>query len=415
MPILVPHPFSLRQLQYAAAVADTGGFRKAAQLCHVSQPSLSAQLAQLEEALGVRIFERDRRRVLVTPAGNEMLARARRVLLEAEDLVAASSRLRDPLCGTLRIGVIPTVSPYLLPEITPAIHSTYPRLTLHWSEEKTQVALRLLRDGALDAVLLALVPGMEGLDPPVVAEDPFALAGAPSDPLRRPRGPARVKELEGASLLLLEDGHCFRDQTLAFCEDAHVREAGYRATSLATLARMAAGGAGLTLLPELSHAVENRHEELAVRRFARPAPKRTLVLAWRAPCPLAMSGGTIAHAPLVLIDLETEEGVRGRAYLFAYSDLGARALRQLLAGILEMVRGDAVAPVAIAKKLHSRFTLIGREGLPTIAISGLDVALWDALARATDLPLPRLVGGELPPVQASTSNGPGMAPPEKLV
>ncbi len=298
-----PHPFSLRQLQYAVAVADTGGFRKAAQLCHVSQPSLSAQLAQLEDALGVRIFERDRRRVLVTPAGSEMLARARRVLLEAEDLIAASSRLRDPLCGTLRIGVIPTVSPYLLPEITPAIRSSYPRLTVHWTEEKTQVALRLLRDGALDAVLLALVPGMEGLDRQVVAEDPFVLAGAPSDPLLRSRVPARVKELEGASLLLLEDGHCFRDQTLAFCEGAHVREAGYRATSLATLARMAAGGAGLTLLPELSLAVENRHDELAVRRFARPGPRRTLVLAWRAQTPLAMAlrqiATTMASVPML--------------------------------------------------------------------------------------------------------------------
>src|SRR5438445_13691316 len=117
MPILLPHPFSLRQLQYAAAVAATGGFRKAAQLCHVSQPSLSAQLAQLEEALGVRIFERDRRRVLITPAGNEMLARARRVLLEAADLVAASSRVPDPLCGTPRIAVIPSVSHCLRPAL----------------------------------------------------------------------------------------------------------------------------------------------------------------------------------------------------------------------------------------------------------------------------------------------------------
>ena len=130
--------------------------------------------------------------------------------------------------------------------------------------------------------------------------------------------------------------------------------------------------------------------------------------------PLGTSGGTIAHAPLVLIDLETEEGVPGRAYLFAYSDVGARTLRQLLAGILEMVRGEPVAPVAIAKKLHARFTLLGREGLPTIAMSGLDVALWDALARATALPLARLLGGELRPVPAYNSNALGLDPPEKV-
>src|SRR5437660_4944564 len=130
--------------------------------------------------------------------------------------------------------------------------------------------------------------------------------------------------------------------------------------------------------------------------------------------PLGTSGGSITQAPLVLIDLETDEGVPGRAYLFAYSDLGARTLRQLLAGISEMVRGDAVAPVAIAKKLHARFTLLGREGLPTIALSGLDVALWDAQARATGLPLARLLGGELHPVPAYNSNGLGIAPPEKL-
>src|SRR6266446_1822376 len=130
--------------------------------------------------------------------------------------------------------------------------------------------------------------------------------------------------------------------------------------------------------------------------------------------PLGTSGGAITHAPLILIDLETDQGVPGRAYLFAYSELGARSLRPLLAGILEMVRGDAVAPVAIAKKLHSRFTLIGREGLPAMSVSGLDMALWDALARATDLPLTRLLGGEVQAVPAYNSNGLGIAPPEKL-
>ena len=130
--------------------------------------------------------------------------------------------------------------------------------------------------------------------------------------------------------------------------------------------------------------------------------------------PLGTSGGAITHAPLILIDLETDQGVPGRAYLFAYSELGARTLRPLLAGILEMVRGDPVAPVAVAKKLHARFTLLGREGLPTIAMSGLDVALWDALARAAKLPLARLLGGEVHPVPAYNSNALGLDPPEKV-
>src|SRR5260370_16729815 len=130
--------------------------------------------------------------------------------------------------------------------------------------------------------------------------------------------------------------------------------------------------------------------------------------------PLGTSRGTIAHAPLVLIDLETDEGVPGRAYLFAYTDVAARALRELLAGILEMVRGDPVAPVPIPNKLHHPFALLGREGLPAIAISGIDVALWDALAPAAALPLARLLGGELRPVPAYNSNRLGLDPPDKV-
>src|SRR5438045_4388192 len=130
--------------------------------------------------------------------------------------------------------------------------------------------------------------------------------------------------------------------------------------------------------------------------------------------PLGTSGGTIAYAPLVLVDLETAEGVPGRAYVFAYSALGARGLPPLIAGIAEMVRGDAVAPVAVAKKLVARFTLLGREGLPTMAMAGLDVALWDALGRAAGLPRVRLRGGELAPVRAYNSNALGLGAPEQL-
>jgi LysR family hydrogen peroxide-inducible transcriptional activator len=284
---MTPHAFSLRQLQYAVAVAETRGFRSAAERCHVSQPSLSAQIAQVEDVLGVRLFERDRRRVLVTPAGEALLVHARRVLAEADDLASAAARAGDPLSGTLRVGVIPTISPYLLPEAVPALRRRFPRLVPLWTEEKTSVLLQALREGRLEAVLLAVVPGMEDLDRVEVGEDPFVLAGPPDHPLLRARRPARLAELGGERVLLLEDGHCFRDQALAICSAGGAQEVGFRATSLSTLMQMVAGGAGLTLLPALAVDVENRRGELAIRAFAPPRPSRTLVLAWRRQCPRA--------------------------------------------------------------------------------------------------------------------------------
>src|SRR5262245_13066295 len=136
------HPFSLRQLQYVVAVADNLSFRKAAEQCHVAQPSLSAQLAQLEDALGVRLFERDRKRVLLTPAGVQLVERARRLLVDADQLVDAAKRAGDALAGTLNVGVIPTIAPYLLPSVTPAVRAKFPRLTLLWTEDKTEVLAR---------------------------------------------------------------------------------------------------------------------------------------------------------------------------------------------------------------------------------------------------------------------------------
>lgn len=291
-----PHDFSLRQLQYVVAVAETRGFRSAAERCHVSQPSLSAQVAQLEAVLGVRLFERDRRHVLVTAEGEALLVHARRVLAEADDLAAAAQRAGDPLSGTLRVGVIPTVSPYLLPEIVPALRREFPRLVVLWTEDRTSVLLQAVREGRLEAVLLAAVPGMEELEREDVAEDPFVLAGPRDHPLLRARRPARLAEIEGERILLLEDGHCFRDQALALCAAGGAQEAGFRATSLSTLTQMVAGGAGLTLLPALSVEVENRRGELAVRPFAAPAPSRTLVLAWRRQCPRGEALRTVAAA-----------------------------------------------------------------------------------------------------------------------
>jgi LysR family hydrogen peroxide-inducible transcriptional activator len=283
---LGPPPFSLRQLQYAVAVAEALSFRKAAEHCHVSQPSLSAQLAALEQALGLRLFERDRRHVLITPIGRQLVARARQVLQETEDLVESARRAGDPLAGNLRVGVIPTISPYLLPCAAPALRLAYPRLAVFWIEDKTEVLVRALDQGGLEAALLALEAPIGDLEREVIALDPFVLATPRGHPLGERKAPVALKELRGQAFLLLNDGHCFREQALAFCSGAKARELEFRATSLSTLAQMVAGGAGVTLLPELAVPTETRGAQLRVRRFSKPAPHRTIALVWRRHSPL---------------------------------------------------------------------------------------------------------------------------------
>jgi len=277
---------SLRQFQYVVAVADTLGFHKAAARCHVSQPTLSAQVQQLESVLGVRIFERDHRRVLVTGAGADIVARARRVLLEADDLLAVAARLNDPFAGTLRIGVIPTVAPYLLPEVMPKVGAKYPKLSLLFREEKTADIVRELAEGTLDAGLLALEADVGECAHADIATDPFVAALPKGHPLARKQR-VDVADLEGENVLLLEEGHCFRDQALAICNRVKATETPFRATSLATLAQMVSSGAGITLLPSIAVPVENRRGQLEVRPFTKPVPGRTISLVWRPSSPLA--------------------------------------------------------------------------------------------------------------------------------
>ena len=278
--------FSLRQLQYAVAVADTLSFRKAAERCHVSQPSLSVQLLRLEEALGVQLFERTRRRVLLTPAGRVLVERARGILLDVEDFQAAARRTSDPLRGTLRLGVIPTISPYLLPSATPVLRATFPQLRTIWLEDKTPVLVRGLGAGTIDAALLALEADLGEVDHAVVGVDPFLLATRRDDPLGNRTEPAKPSELRARNVLLLDDGHCLRDQVLSYCSKAKTRELEFRATSLSTLAHMVAGGAGVTLLPRIAVPTEAHGANLCVREFVKPGPYRTIVLAWRQRSPV---------------------------------------------------------------------------------------------------------------------------------
>ncbi len=273
--------FTLRQLQYVIAVAEMMSFRRAAERCNVSQPSLSAQVAEMEAALSVSLFERDRRGVLITAAGRELIARARRVLVEADDLAEAANRFIDPLAGTLRIGVIPTVGPYLLPHVVPALRNTYPRLTLIWIEDKTDALIRALKRGDLAAAVLALEADLDDLDHHTIAIDPFVLALPPGHALGRGAGPVTRDQLRGERVLLLDDGHCFRNQVLEYCSSNRLEELGFRATSLPTLTQMVSSGAGVTLLPTIAVPTETHRSQLSIRALDRPVPFRTIVLGWR--------------------------------------------------------------------------------------------------------------------------------------
>lgn len=286
---LNPYPCTLRQLQYAVAVAESLSFRVAAERCHVSQPSLSAQLAQMEQALGLRLFERDKRKVLVTVDGREFIERARLILRATDDLVALAHRSVAPFSGTLRIGVIPTISPYLLPRLTPVLREAYPRLSLCWVEEKTKILVRNLEAGTLDAALLALEADIGDVEREIIAWDPFVFVAPRGHPLAANEAELRVAKLRGVTMLVLQDEHCFGEQAAAFCADRNAYIDSFRATSLTTLVQMVAAGVGVTLLPELALPHEVTGGDFCVRALAGDAPGRTIGLVWRKQYPFADS------------------------------------------------------------------------------------------------------------------------------
>jgi LysR family hydrogen peroxide-inducible transcriptional activator len=291
-----PHPYTLRQLQYAVAVADLRSFRRAAEACHVSQPALSAQLAQLEDALGVVLFARDRRGVLPTPAGTLLLERMRGLVVDGHALTDAARRATDPLAGPLRLGVIPTIAPYLLPTLTPALRAAFPALVALWTEDKTPALVERLAAGTLDAALLALEADLGTVEHAVVGVDPFVLATPADHPLAHGDGPVPIAALQDEPVLLLDEGHCFRSQALALCSRVELREQAFRATSLPTLVQMVAAGAGVTLLPGIAAIHESAHAAIVVRPLAEPVPHRTIVLAWRERSPVGPALRRLAEA-----------------------------------------------------------------------------------------------------------------------
>ena len=283
---------TLRELQYIVAVADAGNFSRAAEAVHVSQPTLSAQVRKLEDTLGVVIFERAPRRVLPTEAGEVLIASARRILAEAEQLRDTARALRDPLSGRFRLGAIPTLAGYLFPGLIPEVRRVLPELRLILVEDKTDELVARLREGKLDAAVMALPVPDASLEHARLFTDPFHLAVPESDPLAE-EASVGEGELDGARLLLLEDGHCLRDQALDVCRATGAGEdADFRATSLETLRQMVAAGSGRTLMPEIAMAVPS--PGVAFLPFEGPGMSREIALVWRPTTPRRAVVDTLA-------------------------------------------------------------------------------------------------------------------------
>lgn len=276
---------SLKQLKYFDAVARTGHFGKAAERCSVTQPALSMQVQELEKYLGIQLLERGRNGVMLTEGGKEIAQRAARVLADVRDIVDLARRQGDVLSGPLRFGVIPSVAPYILPQLLPMIRDQFPELDLHIRESQTQTLVGELADGQLDLLLLALPIEHPDIETVRLFDDRFLLAMATSHRLSN-RVKATPDLLENDRLLLLEEGHCMRDQALAFCSLRRIENINtFGASSLSTLVQMVAHGLGMTLLPELAVPLETRRGDIHLMRFADPEPQRVIGLAWRRSSP----------------------------------------------------------------------------------------------------------------------------------
>jgi LysR family transcriptional regulator, hydrogen peroxide-inducible genes activator len=272
----------LKDLRYLVAVADLRHFGRAAARCFVSQPTLSAQLKKLEQSLGVQLIERAPNNVSLTAAGEEVVARARCIIEASDEVVALATAARDPLGGRLRVALLPTIGPYLLPQIAPLIRRRLPRLQLQLYEYRTAPMLEKLHSGELDVGILALPVELAGLESRELYREPFLVALPERHPLAA-HETLRATDLKSERLLLLEEGHCLRDQALEVCSRVGVREAqDFRATSLETLRQMVAAGGGVTLLPELAARGAYRSARgVVLRRFARPVPVRHIGAVWR--------------------------------------------------------------------------------------------------------------------------------------
>jgi LysR family hydrogen peroxide-inducible transcriptional activator len=276
---------TIKQLRYFEAVANQQHFGRAAQVCNISQPAISVQIKELEESLGQTLFERRARQVCLTSFGEQFAIRVRPILRAVDDLSDLARASHEGLVGKLRLGVIPTIGPYLLPRIVAQMNTVYPQVDLHIRETQTHNLISDLLGGTLDLALVALPISEPELTELPLFEERFVLLRSASDAGKPiPDGFALSK----MKLLLLEEGHCFRDQALSFCRmPSNGPKESMEGSSLSTLVQMVASGLGVTLIPQMAVALEARSTDVDVARFAKPEPTRTIGLVWRKASPMS--------------------------------------------------------------------------------------------------------------------------------
>ncbi len=283
---------TLRQLRYFEALARQGHFGRAAEVSNVSQPALSMQISQMEEGFGTPLFERGTRQVRLTGFGQEVAVRVREILRHVDELTDLARAAETGLAGQLRLGVIPTVAPYILPSLVADLTARHPGLDLRIRETQTARLVAELTDGNLDAAVVALPIREPGLTEVPLFDEAFVLvrpAAQANDPVP---GPEKLREMR---LLLLEEGHCFRDQALSFCAMPSAPRELMDGSSLSTLVQMVGAGIGVTLIPEMAVPVETRSAAVAIARFPDPGPKRTIGMIWRRSSPITAALGDLAR------------------------------------------------------------------------------------------------------------------------
>ncbi|PJG86162.1 DNA-binding transcriptional regulator OxyR [Conservatibacter flavescens] len=277
---------NIRDLEYLVALAEHKHFRRAADACHVSQPTLSGQIRKLEDELGIILLERTSRKVLFTQSGLVLVDQARTILREVKILREMASNQGKDMTGPLHIGVIPTVGPYLLPYIVPTLKKEFPDLELYLYEAQTQQLLDQLETGQLDCAILALVPETEPFIEVPIFTEKMLLAVPDNHPWAHEKEIA-IERLSGLEMLMLDDGHCLREQALGYCFAAGAKEnAHFQATSLETLRNMVAADGGVTLMPELAVLNEGDRKGVKYIPCQAPEPARTIALVYRPGSPL---------------------------------------------------------------------------------------------------------------------------------